>query len=365
MIKKEDFFLACLVSFPSLGPKRLAKIRPAFDSWQETFGASLGKLLNAGLEETVANNFILWRRSFSADAFATTLEKENISLVSLEDDEYPELLKNTFDPPPVIFYRGEMRPKETLLAIVGSRKCTPYGERIVKETVPKLVEAGVAIASGLALGIDAIAHAATLEAGGRTVAVLGSGIDKKSIYPEKNQDLAERIIDEGGCLMSEFPPEAEPLKGNFPRRNRIISGMSKGVFVVEAAERSGSLITARYALEEGRDVLASPGSVFSWQSQGPNKLIKQGAKVVITPSDALEAIGMEPTEKSEKRAKSDWSGMNENERIILMNLSSDPISINDLVIRSKLDIRIINSTLTILEIKKLAKNIGGGNYVLI
>lgn len=322
-------------------------------------------MAKSGLGESLAADFVLWRKDFDMERFDDELERENISLTAMEDEDYPKLLKETFDPPPIIFHRGVIKKEESLLAVVGSRKCTPYGDRIIKEITPPLVKAGLGIASGLALGIDALAHAATLESGGRTVAVLGSGIDRHSIYPESNRPLAEKIVEGGGCLISEFPPGTEPLKQNFPRRNRIIAGMSKGVFVVEAAERSGSLITARYGLEEGREVLAAPGSIFSWQSQGPNKLIKEGAKTVLSAEDILESMGLETEEKKEKRSIPDWSGMSENERIILMNLTSDPTGINSLVDKSSLDIRIINSTLTILEIKKLVKNIGGGNYVLL
>jgi DNA processing protein len=316
------------------------------------------------LESNIVSGLIEWRKNFQPENLKQQLEKEKINLTTIEDDLYPTALKNIYDPPPLLFYRGLMKKEEKLLAVVGSRKCTPYGEKIVKQLIPPLIKYKIGISSGLALGIDALAHSAALQDKGRTVAVLGSGIDYQSIYPIQNRRLAEDIISSGGCLISEFPPGTEPLKQNFPRRNRIIAGLSVAVFIAEAAEKSGSLITARYGLEEGREVLAAPGSIFSWQSQGPNKLIKEGARPILSTNDLLEALGLSGNEE-ETKAAPDWSGMTENERIILLNLSSEASNIDDIGVNTQLDIRIINSTLTILEIKGLVKNSGGGNYILL
>jgi DNA processing protein len=365
MTKTDKLFLAALTCFAPFGPKRLGKIEGSLPSWQAAFEAGGRRLIEVGLEERIVDDFLSWRKDFDLERFQSTLNKEGIETLSLKEDAYPKRLAQTYDPPPLLFYRGSLKKEESLLAVVGSRKCTPYGEKIVATIIPPLVLAGLGISSGLALGIDTLAHAATLEAGGRTLAVLGCGIDRASIYPPQNRLLAEKVVEGGGCLLSEFPPLTAPLKQNFPRRNRIISGLSQGVLVVEAGEKSGSLITARFALEEGREVFASPGSVFSWQSQGPNKLIKEGAHPVTDSADILEALGLKNDHKEGDKAKTDWSGMSEKERIILVNLSSVPTDIDDLARRSRLDIKIINSTLTILEIKGLAKNIGGGNYILL
>jgi len=369
MSKTDKLFLAALTCFQPFGPKRLEKIGRSFTSWQKAFETNFQELAKTAIGEKVVDDFLKWRKDFDLEKFFSTLEKESIKTVTLEEDDYPKNLAQTYDPPPLIFYRGSMKDEESLLAVVGSRKCTPYGERIIKTIVPPLVMAGLKIVSGLALGIDTLAHSATIEAGGRTLAVLGCGIDRASIYPPQNRPLAKRIVESGGCLLSEFPPMTPPLRQNFPRRNRIISGLSKGVLVAEAGEKSGSLITSRYALEEGREVFAVPGNIFSWQSQGPNRLIKEGAKPVLEAGDILEDLGIiiegaAAENTQDKRAK-DWSGMSENERILMINLSSEPASIDELHRLSRLDMKIINSTLTILEIKGLAKNIGGGNYILL
>jgi DNA processing protein len=249
--------------------------------------------------------------------------------------------------------------------VVGSRKCTPYGAKIIDQTIPPLIFAGVTIVSGLALGIDALAHIATLKSGGRTIGVLGCGLDERSFYPAQNRLLRRQIIEQGGLILSEYPPRTQPLKPNFPRRNRIIAGLSLGTFVVEAGIKSGSLITARFALEEGRDVYAAPGSVFSSESEGPNQLIKQGARPILGASDLLEGLGLEIEANEEEKPKRDWSGMSEEERSILLNLSSEPTNINDIKRGLQLDISVINSTLTILEIKGIVKTVGGGNYILL
>lgn len=364
-MENSKIFLTALSCFPPLGPKRLLCLKNYFSSWQEAFEAPTAQIAKAGVGEKISEEFGEWRKNFKLENLLTILEKEQINVVSLEEKNYPQPLSQTYDPPFILFYKGEMRNEEKALAVVGSRKCTPYGAKVVEKIIPALVKGGLTIASGLALGIDALAHSQTLANGGRTIAVLGSGIDNNSIYPAANRNLAWEIIKSGGCLLSEFPPLAAPLKQNFPRRNRIISGLSLGTFVVEAGEKSGSLITARYALEDGRGVFAAPGSIFSWQSEGPNKLIREGAKPVLGAQDILEDLGLETNEPNEKKTPPDWSGMSEEERSILVNLSSEPTNINDLKRIIQLDIKIINSTLTILEIKGIAKNIGGGNYILL
>lgn len=358
-------FLTALSCFPPLGPRRLTYLKEYFSSWQKAFEAPTEEFAKTGIGEKIAAEFGEWRKNFRLENLLNILEKEQVSVVSLEEENYPRLLSQTYDPPFILFYKGEMKKEEKALAVVGSRKCTPYGAKIVAEIIPKLVSGGLTIVSGLALGLDTLAHSQSLKNRGRTLAVLGSGLDCHSIYPAINRGLAREIVESGGCLISEFPPASIPLKQNFPRRNRVISGLSLGTFVVEAGEKSGSLITARYALEEGREVFASPGSVFSWQSEGPNKLIREGAKAVLTAQDILSELGLENGEIEEKKTPPDWSGMSEEERSILVNLSSEPTNINDLKRSSLLDIKIINSTLTILEIKGIVKNIGGGNYILL
>jgi DNA processing protein len=360
----QKIFLAALVSFIFFGPKRIALLEGYFSSFEKAYFANESQLVKSGIGEKLAGDFCAWRKEFDFEKMKEILIKEKIELVAKSDENYPSLLLATYDPPPLLFCKGVLKKEELFLAVVGSRKSTVYGERIIKEFIPPLVGAGVGIASGLALGIDALAHAATLKSGGRTIAVLGSGVDKDSIYPRQNYRLSEEIIASGGAVISEFAPGGEPLKANFPRRNRIISGLSVGTLVVEAAEKSGSLITARYALDEGREVMAVPGGIFSWQSGGPNRLIKEGARVILSVTDIMEGLKIDACKVEKKKKDQEMLGLDENEKNILTNLSSEPVGIDDLSQKCQLDIKIINSTLTILEIKGLVKNSGGGTYVL-
>jgi len=230
--------------------------------------------------------------------------------------------------------------------------------------IPPLVANKIIIVSGLAIGIDSLAQIETVKAGGQTIAVLGTGIDKNSLYPAQNFRLAEDIVAKSGAVVSEFPPGTPPLKQNFPQRNRIIAGLAQATLVVEANQKSGSLITARFALEEGREVMAVPGNIFSLASEGPNNLIKSGAKPIFTADDILESFGVF-AEKTAEETGHDFSQFNIDERKILEKLSCEPIHLDELIRATQLDTKIINSTLTILEIKKAVRNVGGGNYILI
>jgi len=217
--------------------------------------------------------------------------KKIIKTIILGSDNYPELLKEIYDPPAKLFFRGDLSGlKKTCLAIVGSRACSYYGRKIVQDLVPALIKNDVVIVSGLARGIDCLAQEKTIAEGGLTIGVLGSGIDNNSIYPKENLKLAEEIINRGGAIISEFYPGFPPQKQNFPKRNRIISGLTKAVLIVEAGEKSGSLITARCALEQGREVLSVPGNIGSPASIGTNNLIKLGARPVTCVEDVLEAL---------------------------------------------------------------------------
>ena len=225
------------------------------------------------------------------------LEKEGIKPVSCLDEDYPEALKNIYDPPPILFYKGELCPRDTnAVAIVGSRRCTPYGLQAAERIAFDLAERGVVVVSGMASGIDTAAHRGALRAKGRTVAVMGSGF--RHIYPPQAVKLAFRIMG-SGAVLTEYLSGIEPMKGNFPRRNRIISGLVKGVVAVEAAARSGALITVDYALEQGKEVFAVPGRIDSYSSVGTNKLIQDGAKLVTGVDDVLEELDICP-EKKEK-----------------------------------------------------------------
>jgi DNA processing protein len=357
-------YLIALGHFPKFGPLRLKKLKHYFPSWQKAFFAPESELIRAGIEEKLAEEFSAARKGIRPDAITEALAAENIQTISLEEDAYPELLREIFYPPFLLYYRGNFSLSgQKTLAVIGARKCTHYGQSIVEKIIPPLVRSGLVIISGLAIGIDSLSQTETLKSGGRTIGVLGSGLDQKSIYPAQNLSLARQIIERGGAIISEFPPGTPPLRQNFPQRNRIIAGLAQATLVIEASLKSGSLITARFALDEGREVLAVPGNIFSPASEGPNNLIKSGAKPVSSAEDVLESFGIISAAK-EANEKKDFSGFNQLEKKILEKLSCEPLHLDELVRTTALDTKIINSILSILEIKKAVKNVGGGSYVL-
>jgi len=259
------------------GPKRL-------------WGANKDLLKEIGLSDELAAEAIAFRASIDLDAAYRKLTDKYISIVTDEDDNYPELLKHAPNRPKALFVKGALEKYKTAVAIVGSRKSTAYGKAFASELAADMVSAGVVIISGAARGIDTAAHRGAIEAGGTTYAVLGCGLD--TVYPPENKNLFSQIIS-SGALISEYPPETPPLAHNFPARNRIVAGMCQGVVVVEAGAKSGALITADFALDYGRDVFAVPGHNRSEMSRGTNKLIKQGAFLVETSEDILSVLGIE------------------------------------------------------------------------
>jgi DNA processing protein len=358
-------YLVALSYFPKFGPVRLKKLKDYFSSWAAAFSAPIEELVRSGIEEKLADEFSQAKKNINLAVIMENLREENIHTISIEEDAYPELLKQIFYPPFLLYYKGNLNfDGQQALAVVGARKCTYYGQQVIEKLIPTLVKNKIAIVSGLAIGIDSLASTETVKAGGFTITILGSGVDKKSIYPEQNLCLANEIIESGGAIVSEFPPGTPPLKQHFPQRNRIIAGLAKATLVVEAAEKSGSLITARYALEEGREVMAVPGNIFSPASTGPNSLIRSGAKPILEANDILESFGLGMEEKNENIAK-DFSSYSLDEQKILEKLSQEPKHVDELIREAELDTKIINSILSILEIKNAIRNVGGGNYIII
>jgi DNA processing protein len=284
---------------------------------------------------------------------------DRIETIGIKDPRYPLLLKQSHRPPEVLYVRGTLPPADALcLAVVGSRKPTVYGQRAVQKLVPPIAQHGVVIVSGLAFGIDAEAHLATLEAGGVTVAVLGSGVDKKSVSPAGQQWLAERIVDSGGAIISQFPPGTESRDFHYPIRNRVIAGIAKGTLVVECAVKSGTRITSAAATEFNREVFAVPGSIFSSLSEGPHELIRMGATVVHHPSDILEALGV-----TEPMSLVEHEPADETEAALLKILTHEPQHINDLIRGSGLSAAVVNGALTLMELKGFVRHVGGLLYV--
>lgn len=281
-----------------------------------------------------------------------------IQKIILNDRAYPKLLKEIYDPPQELYFLGDLRPEENYpLAVVGTRKISNYGKQVTIDLVRNLAKSGLTIISGLALGVDGLAHQTCLDVGGRTIAVLGSGLNQ--IYPPAHKKLSERIIESGGAVISEYPPDTQPAKWTFPMRNRIIAGMALGVLVIEAPETSGALITARCALDLGREVFAVPGSIYNQNSLGTNQLIKLGAKAVTKADDILDALNLELTVDQQREIKP----ASKEEKIILEILSKDPTHIDEIIKTSKLEAPIVSSTLVMMEIYGKVKHVGGGTYI--
>jgi len=347
----------------TIGPKRLSLLLNYFGSAQNAWSAARADLEQSGLDDRSIDALVQARSSLNLDALLETLAKENIRTTMPEQDDYPPLLNEIYDPPPILYYRGAL-PKEHSfsIAVVGTRKNTPYGKIACEQIVAGLVRSTIVIASGLAYGIDAIAHQATLDAAGTTIAILGASLEKNNIYPAHNRSLAERIAESGGALVSEHPPGTPPLKQYFPRRNRIISGISLGVLVVEAPEQSGALLTARYALEQDRDVFAVPGNITSENSLGTNNLIKMGARPVSEAEDILSALNLERAE--EYSTASDVVPNTREEAVILDSLTKEPLHVDDIARLTKLAVRDINAALTLMEMKGMVRHMGGMRYCL-
>ena len=282
-----------------------------------------------------------------------------IRILKIEDKNYPKLLKEIKEPPKVLYYRGELNPGDQCFAIVGTRRCSDYGKQVALEMAGDLAEAGLIIVSGLAPGIDTFAHTATVERKKRTIAVLGTGIDEKTIYPQSNLKLAQRILETGGCLISEYPPGTPGSKFTFPQRNRIISGLSLGVLVVEAKEKSGALITANWAKKQGRKIFAIPGLIHSLNSKGPHYLIKNGAKLVENANDILEELNL-----PKSTHPGEVLGETEEENLILETLKEGPLDIDKIIEKTKLPAATVASTLSILEIKGKVRNLGNNVYAI-
>jgi len=360
---KDLKYWVALSHFPKFGPVRFNKIKKHFSDLENAFKAPVAELIQAGIETNVAEEFIAARTNINPDQLLEHLFKEGVKVITINDKSYPKLLAEIYAPPQLLYYKGQLKAEdEFALAVVGARKYTNYGKQVAEEVVQGLAHNNLTIISGLALGIDALAHLSALKAGGRTIAVLGSGLDKQSIYPSANRYLADKIEASGGAIISEFPLGTPPLRHHFPQRNRIISGLALGTLIIEAGEKSGALITANYALEQNREVFTVPGSIYSPVSAGPNQLIKLGARAITSATDIIEALDLAQVTTYIDNKKIVPESAEEEK--ILSHLTKEPIHINDLIRQTKLDIKVINSTLTIMEMKGMIKNLGNMQYVL-
>ena len=345
-----------------LGRVRFGHLESHFPSLGDAWRASESELRATRLDNRTVEEILRTRVEIDPMDELERLERHRVTAHTWHDETYPARLRQIHDMPPVLYVKGELKPEDDLsLAVVGTRKETPYGQAVTREFVRDLVQAGLTIASGLAAGIDSTAHYATLQNRGRTIAVLGSGVD--IIYPAQNRKLAAEIV-ENGALISDYPIGTPPMKENFPRRNRIMSGMSLGCLVIEGNEKSGALITARQALEQNREVFAVPGSALTERSRGPNLLIQSGeAKLVLTAEDVLQELNVSQ-ENRQLNLPSTPEPVDDEQAAVLRALSRSPVHIDEIYRASGMSMPEVSSTLTMLELNDLVRQVGGMHYVL-
>ena len=386
-MNKDLPYYVALAGVPGIGPRRFKVLLKHFKRAENVWKAP-EKVLEKILTPSLFQQFTDYRKSFDVESYFSKISKQNIGLITIEDKSYPKPLKEIADPPPVLYVRGELetetesgselkslsQSQTKCIAVVGTRKMTNYGREVTEILVRDLVAAGFTIVSGLARGVDSYAHRVTVGNNGKTIAVLGGGVDV--VYPPENAALAAEIADGNGAVISEFPLGMAAVPGNFPARNRIISGLSLGVLVTEAGEDSGSLITAGLAGEQGREVFAVPGPIYSNLSKGPAELIKQGAKLVMNVNDILDELNLAfaPSsgrgecrmQNSELKQESgqEIKGDTEEEQKILDLLRNGPVHIDEIARSSKLPAAKVGSLLSLMEIKGKIKSLGSGNYSL-
>ncbi|HER24317.1 MAG TPA: DNA-protecting protein DprA [Candidatus Atribacteria bacterium] len=346
-----------------IGPKRFYQLLDYFGSpdiaWQAKSG-EISKILN--LSSKISSRLFEEKNNILPEEELNLVSKNKIQVLTIEDLLYPENLKNIHYPPPLLYFKGNiLESDKNSISIVGSRKATYYGKMVAEKLSKDLALAGLTVISGLARGIDTAAHKGAISVNGRTIAVLGCGIDH--IYPPENRRLAEEI-EGSGALISEFPLYTLPERKNFPRRNRVISGLSLGTVVVEAAEKSGALITADFALEQGREVFAIPGNINSPLSNGSHNLIKQGAKLVENFKDILEEIHIVlPQKTTNRKVVKENTALTEEEKRIYQVISKEPIQIDYIIGASKLSAGKASEVLLNLELKDLIKEIEGKRFI--
>jgi DNA processing protein len=345
---------------PGIGPARLARLQGYCGSLEAAWHADAFELAAAGLEAKASAALLAARARLDLDAELERVAAAGVGLLTLDDAAYPRLLREIPGAPPLIYVRGALTAADDwAVAVVGTRSPTTYGREAAFRLSGDLARAGVTLVSGLALGVDALAHEATLEAGGRTLAVLGCGVDQP--YPERNRRLAARIIEQG-ALISDYPLGTLPVAANFPPRNRIISGLSRGVLVVEAGERSGALITVGFALEQGREVFALPGPIFSRQSAGCNRLIRDGAALARSAEDLLADLEL-TTASVQREARAEIPD-DPAEAAILELLGYEPRHIDELGRDAGLSAPAAAAALALLELRGLARQPAPLQYVL-
>ncbi|WP_031514380.1 DNA-processing protein DprA [Desulfofalx alkaliphila] len=360
---KRLYWLAWQLIMPGVG-KRLWRIIDFFGGPQQAWQAGETALAEVpGITRGTVERLVWQQKNINIEQEVERLHKHKISFVTYEDENYPRRIRDIFDPPPVLFVKGSLEPlTDNAVALVGSRRATAYGRAVAQRLSAELAQRRVAVVSGAARGVDSSAHRGAMGAGGYTVAVLGCGLDV--VYPPENARLLDEIARKGAVL-SEFPLGARPEAWHFPSRNRIISGLCKVVVVVEAANKSGALITADLALEQGRDVMAVPGSIYSKLSEGAHKLIKQGAKPVTSVEDILEELGIDTLFNGEYKGKATGLKLSLTEQAVYKELSGDPLYLEELIQKVSSSSQEVMAALMFLEIKGLIKKLPGKKYAAV
>ncbi len=343
-----------------IGSIRLRALIDAFGDVERAWNAPADALQGAGLDRRSLENLLQTRARVDLEREVRRIAAAGVQALTWEDAAYPSLLREVPAPPPLLYIRGQLEPEDAwAVAVVGTRRISSYGREVTRRLAGALARSGITVVSGLARGVDGVAHRAALEAGGRTIAVLGSGVDQ--VYPPEHRELARQIA-AAGALVSEYPLGAQPEAGNFPARNRIISGLSLGVLVTEAGLGSGALITASYAAEQGRDVFAVPGSILAAGCNGTNRLIQDGAKLVLEVADILRELNLSMVaEQAEARQVLPAT---EAEAALLGCLGTEPLHVDELQRAVGLPISQVTSTLALMELKGMVRQVGGMKYVL-
>lgn len=356
---EEHEYLTAVSAFNYFGPARVKLLYSYFKSAKKIWDSMVGKLLETGLSEKKVLEFDYFRKSFDIKAYFEKLSELNIKTTTFLDSDFPKALKDLPGAPVSLYYKGSLKGlKGSCLAIVGTRKMTSYGKEVTDKFSGGLGSLGITIISGLARGIDTAAHKSCLASGGVTVAVLAGGLD--SIYPPENKSLAEEIIEKHGAIISEYPLGTPAMPVNFAVRNRIVSGLSSCVLVIEGAEGSGTLLTASHAAEQGKTVFAVPGQITSPLSKAPLFLLKNGAKMATEVKDILEEMDMDL--KVDKEKMESISPDSPEESQIVNLLENEPLYLDELVRITGSKTSEISARLTIMEMKGLIKNLGGGKY---
>jgi DNA processing protein len=344
-----------------IGPVRLKRILEYFDDIQSAWMAPKFQLQAAGLSEKLSQRIIQLRQQVNLDLLTDELSKTGILAFCWDDPQYPENLRLIHQSPFVVYIKGNLIDQDSwAVAVVGSRRFSPYGQWVTEKVAQTLAQNGITVVSGLARGIDGIAHQTALEAGGRTIAVLGSGINQ--IYPPEHRYLAD-MITKAGALISDYAPGTAPEGSNFPPRNRIISALSKTVVITEAGKKSGALITANYAAEQGKEVFAVPGKITSDYSTGANLLIKEGAHPLLDPRDILDTLNIQLIEKQCNMRKS-LPG-DSREALLYQIIGDEPLHIDEIRNRVNLPIEDVAAALALMELKGLIRKTYGMKYVAI